>query len=107
MKNFLSKIFKCTRPGKPDAEEAPRIEGCVNPKIKENYNLPTKTSAVDYSDMFLPLTKNMLGKHYSVLSIIGPVVKYEVIACRRSTRWCVLSGLQDLKHTVYPSVYGY
>ena len=59
MKKFVFEIFKYNRSGNPDEEEAPRIEGCVNPNIKEKYNLPIKTSAVDYADMFLPLTKNI------------------------------------------------
>ena len=56
MKNFVSEILKRTRSGKPDAEEASHIEGCVNPNIQEKYNLTHKTSSVDYADMLLTLT---------------------------------------------------
>ena len=35
VKKFLSEIFKYTRSGKPYAEEAPRIEACVNTNIQE------------------------------------------------------------------------
>ena len=58
MKKFLSEIFKLTRSGKPDAEEASHIEGCVNPNIQEKYNLTHKTTPLDYADMLLSLTKN-------------------------------------------------
>ena len=44
MKNFVSEIFKRTRSGKPDAEDASHIEGCVNPKIQYKYNFTPKTS---------------------------------------------------------------
>ena len=51
MKNFVSEIFKHTRSGKPDEEEASHIEGCVNPHIHEKYNLNHKTPSVDYAYM--------------------------------------------------------
>ena len=57
IKNILSEIFKHTRLGKPDVEEAPRIEGCVDSNIQENYNLTTKTLPVDYADILLYITK--------------------------------------------------
>ena len=44
-------------------EEVSLIEGYVDPKIKEKYNLTPKTSSVDYADMLLPLTKYMKGKN--------------------------------------------
>ena len=62
MKNLVSEIFKITRSGRQDVGEASHIEGCVNPKIQENYNLNPKTSPVDYSDMLMPLTKNIRCK---------------------------------------------
>ena len=62
MKKFVSEIFKSTRSEKPDAEEAAQIERCVKPNIKEVYKLTPTNSPVDYSDMLLPLTKNMQGK---------------------------------------------
>ena len=62
MKNFVSEIFKLTRSGKPDAQEASHIEVCVNPNMKEIYKLTPKTSPVSYAEMLLPLTKNMQGK---------------------------------------------
>ena len=62
MKDFVSETFKRNRSGKTDTEEASHIEGCVNPKIQEEYNLATKNSPVDYDDMLLPLTKNIKGK---------------------------------------------
>ena len=34
-KEFSSEIFKHTRSEKPDMEEAPQIEGCVNTNIQE------------------------------------------------------------------------
>ena len=37
------------------SEEASHIEGCVNPNIKEKYNLTHKTSSVYYGDMLPPL----------------------------------------------------
>ena len=46
MKKFASKIFTQSRPGKLDVEESPRIEGCVNPKIKEKYNITPQNSPV-------------------------------------------------------------
>ena len=62
MKKFVSEIFKSIRSGKPYAEEASHIEGCVNPNIKEVYKLTPKNSPVDYAYILLPLTKNMQGK---------------------------------------------
>ena len=62
MKNFVSEIFKHTRSGKLDVEEASHIEVCVKPNIKQKYDLTTKTSPVEYADMLLPLTKNIQGK---------------------------------------------
>ena len=58
----LSEIFKRTRPGKPDAEEASHIEVCMEPNIQEKYNLTPKNSPVDYANMLLPLN-NMQGKN--------------------------------------------
>ena len=55
MKKFVGEIFKCTRLGKPDAEEDLQIEGSVNPNIQEKYNLTHKTSSLDYADMLLAL----------------------------------------------------
>ena len=63
MKNFVSEIFKCTRSGKTDAEEAPKIQGCMNPKIQEKENITPKTSPVDYTDMLLTITKNTQGEN--------------------------------------------
>ena len=63
MKNFVSEIFKRTRAGKPDADEASHIEGCTNPNIQDKYKLTPKTSPVDYDEMLLPLTKSMQGKN--------------------------------------------
>ena len=62
VKKFVSEIFKRTRPGKPDMEDISHIEGCVNPNIQEKYKLAPKTSPVNYSDVLLPLTKNIQGK---------------------------------------------
>ena len=62
MKKIVSEMLKCTRSGKPDAEEGSHIEGCVNPKIQEKYNITTKTSPVYYSYVLLPVTKNTQGK---------------------------------------------
>ena len=62
IKKFASEIFKHTRPGKSDVEETRLIERCVNPKIQEKYNLPSKISPADYADFLLLLTKNMQGK---------------------------------------------
>ena len=42
MKKFVSEIFKHTRTGKPDTEEASHISVCVEPKIQEKYNLTPK-----------------------------------------------------------------
>ena len=96
MRKIVSEIFKRTRSGKPDAEEVSHIELCVNPNIQDKYNLTHKTSLVDYSGMLLPLTKIFKVKINTVLSAIGTVGKYEVVACRSITIWCVLSGLQNL-----------
>ena len=63
MKEFVGVIFKRTRSGKPYAGEASHIEGCVNPKIQEKYNLTPENSSVDYADLLLPLTKNIQGKN--------------------------------------------
>ena len=63
IKKFFGDIFKHTRSGKPDVEESPRIEGCVNKNIKEKYNLAPKTLPVDYTYMLLPITKNIQGKN--------------------------------------------
>ena len=90
MNKFVSKIFKHNRSGKPDAEEASHIEGCVNPNINEKYNLTHKTSSLYYADILLPLTKIFRVKINTVLSEIGTVENYEGITCRSSTRWCVL-----------------
>ena len=38
----MSEIFKRTRSGKPDTDEASQIEGCVKPNIQEKYNLTPK-----------------------------------------------------------------
>ena len=57
MKKFASEIFKCTRPGKLDVDEAPHIERCVHPGIQDKYNLTPKTSPIDFSDMLPPITK--------------------------------------------------
>ena len=62
MKNFFSVIFKHTRSGKLDVEYASHIEGCVKPNIQEKYNHIPKIPPEYYSDMLLPLTKNMHGK---------------------------------------------
>ena len=43
MNKSVSEIFKRTRSGKLDAEEASQIEVCVNPDIQEKYNLTHKT----------------------------------------------------------------
>ena len=90
MNKFVSKTFKHNRSGKPDAEEASHIEGCVKPNIQENYNLTHKTSSVYYADMLLPLTKICRVKIDAVLSEIVTVGKYEIITCSISTIWCVL-----------------
>ena len=60
MKKFVSGILKKWK-GKLDVEENPRIEGCVNPMIKEKCNLAPKPSPVDYADMLLPLIKIYAG----------------------------------------------
>ena len=57
IKKFSNEIFKRTRSGKQNLEESSRIEGCVNTKIQENYNLTTKTLPVDYADILLYITK--------------------------------------------------
>ena len=62
-KNFVSKIFKRNRSGKTYAEEVPRVYGCVNTKIQDDFNLSPKTSPVDYADMLLSITKIMQGKN--------------------------------------------
>ena len=62
MKKFVSEIFKRTRSGKPDAEEASHIEGCMNPKIQDKYDLIPKTSLVYCDDVLLSLPKNVQGK---------------------------------------------
>ena len=55
-------------------EETPRIEVCVNTKIRENENLTPKTLPVDYADILEPITKNMQSKKInSVLSEINTV----------------------------------
>ena len=57
IKNFESEIFKHTIPGKPDAEEATRTEGCVKKNIKDNCNLTHKNLPVYYADLLLPITE--------------------------------------------------
>ena len=57
MKKFVREIFKRTGSGKPDAEEASHIAGCVNPNIQEKHNLTQKNSSVDYAGILLHLTK--------------------------------------------------
>ena len=56
--------------------------------------------------MLLTIIKNMQGKMNATLSEIGTVEKYKGIACRDSTQWCVLSGLQNLQSTGDPSACG-
>ena len=63
MKNFASETFKYTRPGKPYVEEAPCIEGCLNPKIQENYIITRKKSTVYYAYVLLTITKTVQGKN--------------------------------------------
>ena len=58
----MRKIFKHTRSGKPYAEKAPHIEGCVNTKIQDNYNPAPKNSPVDCADMLLPIAKTIQVK---------------------------------------------
>ena len=70
MKKFVSEIFKLSRSGKSDAEEASHIEGCAKPNIQEKYNLIHKTSSVDYPDMLMLLTKICRVKINAVLSAI-------------------------------------
>ena len=55
MKKFISEIFKRTRSGKLDAEEASHIEGYLKPKMQEKYNLAPKNPPVYYAYMLLPL----------------------------------------------------
>ena len=61
MKELASEIFKHTISEKPDLEEDPHIEGCVNTNIQEKYNLITNILTVDYADMLLPITKKYAG----------------------------------------------
>ena len=86
VKKCVSKIIKHTRSGKLDEEEATHIEGCVNPNINERYNLTPKNSPVHYADMLLTLTKNMLVKISSFLSLIVTVGTYEGINFRITIR---------------------
>ena len=53
--------IKNTRSGKPDSEEASHIEGFVNPKIRDKYNVTPKNSPVDYAYMLLLITKKYAG----------------------------------------------
>ena len=55
IKKFVSEVFKRTRSGKTDVKEAPHIEGCVNKKIQDKYNLTPKTLPVDYADILLTI----------------------------------------------------
>ena len=66
MKNFVSEIFKRTRSGKLDAEEASHIELCGNQSIQDKYNLITKTSPVDYADVLL------IDRNYRVITLFSP-----------------------------------
>ena len=43
----------------------------------------------------------------AIILEIGTVEQYEVINCRRSTRWFVLSVLKKLKYIIDPSECGY
>ena len=62
IKKFESEIFKLTIPGKPDVEEAPRIERCEKTKIQEKYNITPQNLPVHYADMLPHITKNVQGK---------------------------------------------
>ena len=69
MKKFVIKKINFTISGKPYAEEYSHVEGCVNPKIWEKYNLSPITSPVSYADMLPPLTKKFRVKNkYSPFS---------------------------------------
>ena len=57
IKKLASEIFKSTRSGKPDVEEAPHIEGCVITKNKDTYNLTPKTLPVDCAEILLHIKK--------------------------------------------------
>ena len=61
IKKFASEILKYTRSGTPDVEEDPPIEGYVNTKIQEKYNLTPKILPVDYADMLLAITNKISG----------------------------------------------
>ena len=43
----------------------------------------------------------------AVLSSTSTVEQYEGITWRISTKWCVLSGLQNYQHKGYPSACGF
>ena len=103
MKNVLNEIFKRTRSGKPNMEEALHIEGCVNPKIQENYNLTPKTSPVNYADMLLILKKLCRVKNKFCPFRSWHSGKYEGITCSIVTRCCVLSGIQNIQSKGDPS----
>ena len=69
-------MFKRTKSGKTDVQEAPCIEVCLNTKIQEKYNLAPKTSPFYYTDMLLSIKKISRVKINAVLSLIGIVVEY-------------------------------
>ena len=63
IKNFASEIFKRNISGKLDVEEATHIEGYVDTKIKDGYNLTHPKSPVYYTDILLPIKKYTQGKN--------------------------------------------
>ena len=62
IKKLTIEIFKHTISGKLDMEEAPCMEGCVNPNIQEKQKITPKTLPVDYSYMLLTITNRIKGK---------------------------------------------
>ena len=75
--------------------------------IQKKYNLTPETLPVDYADILLPITKICRVKMNAVPSEIGAMEQYEGITFRSSTRWFVLSVLQDLQSTGDPLSYVY
>ena len=57
IKKFVNKISRRTISGKQYAEDALRVEGCVNINIQEKDNLFPQTSLVDYADILMPIKK--------------------------------------------------
>ena len=55
IKKSASEIFKRNRSGKPDVDEAPGIEGFMNTKNQDKYNLTPKNLPVYYANMLLTI----------------------------------------------------